>query len=172
MECPTAEDALQLGQVTVLCKCRSLCRCSSPATGAVARTRCTILLRTILLRYSSDTPQTQNVLQRLDGQAHLTVARKRHHDGSAGFGRVIGRPNPFSNRGGRTRTSSQAGRVSCATRRCPRAGTKPMNRGPRTACICCCNHCRLINGTRGASHRRQVGRAAVPRARKGKYGGL
>ena len=99
MECPTAEDALQLGQVTVLCKCRSLCRCSSPATGAVARTRCTILLRTILLRYSSDTPQTQNVLQRLDGQAHLTVARKRHHDGSAGFGRVIGLPNPLSPRG-------------------------------------------------------------------------
>ena len=141
MECPTAEDALQLGQVTVLCKCRSLCRCSSPATGAVARTRCTILLRTILLRYSSDTPQTQNVLQRLDGQAHALISlllASVTNDGSAGFGRVIGRPNPLSNRGGRTRTSSQAGRVSCATRRCPRAGTKPVNRGPRTACIYCC----------------------------------
>ena len=52
--------------------------------------------------------------------------------GSAGFGRVIGRPNPLSPRGGRTRTSSQAGRVSCATRRCPRAGTKPVSGESRT----------------------------------------
>ena len=48
---------------------------------------------------------------------------------SAGCGRVIGRPHLLSPRGGRTRTSSQAGRVSCATRRCPRAGTKPVKRG-------------------------------------------
>ena len=47
---------------------------------------------------------------------------------SAGCGRVIGRPHLLSTRGGRMRISSQAGRVSCATRRSlgrARAGTKP-----------------------------------------------
>ena len=43
-----------------------------------------MLLHAYVARYHvrcSTFSYAQNVLQRLDGQAHLTVARKRHHDG-------------------------------------------------------------------------------------------
>ena len=62
---------------------------------------------------------------------HFLLRRRE----SARCGSIIGRASPLSPRGGRTRTSSQAGRVSCATRRSPRAGPKPENRGPPSSLL-------------------------------------